>query len=154
MIHLESLTVRDFSEHDANEFQFYSEVIKSRREIKFRSPVTCFLGEHGSGKSTLIEVLAYAANSISFRSKSAKTDQTLATVRDLWQYFRLAWRKRTHKGFFLRAEDFFGYTKKMRQTQERRKFSVQDGRAFPSHRGFSRSDHFEFRRRADSRSKI
>jgi predicted ATPase len=47
-----------------------------------------------------------------------KTDKSLASVRALSRYFRLSWTKRTHKGFFLRAEDFFGYAKNMRQTQE------------------------------------
>ena len=27
---------------------------------------------------------------------------------------KLVWNKRTHRGFFLRAEDFFGYTKRLR----------------------------------------
>ncbi len=118
MIHLESLTVRDVSERYANEFPFYLEVVKSLREIQFTSPVTFFVGENGSGKSTVMEALACAVNSITVGSESVKTDKTLAAVRKLSQYFRLAWTKRTHKGFFLRAEDFFGYAKKVRQTQE------------------------------------
>jgi predicted ATPase len=118
MIHLESLSVREFSERDVNEFPFYLDVIKSLREIKFASPVTLFVGENGSGKSTLMESLACAVNSVTVGSESVKTDKTLAAVRKLSMCYRLAWKKRTHKGFFLRAEDFFGYAKKMRQTQE------------------------------------
>jgi predicted ATPase len=37
-------------------------------------------------------------------------------IRKLSQYFRLIWeKKRVRKGFFLRAEDFFGYAKRMAQ---------------------------------------
>ncbi len=118
MIHLESFSVREFSEQDAAVFPFYLNVIKSLREIEFSSPVTFFVGENGSGKSTLMESLACAVGSVAVGSESVKTDGTLAAVRKLSQYFRLVWTKRTHKGFFLRAEDFFGYAKKMKQTQE------------------------------------
>jgi predicted ATPase len=31
---------------------------------------------------------------------------------------RLSWRKRTHRGFFLRAEDFFGFARRMAHLQE------------------------------------
>ncbi len=118
MIHLKSLSVREFGERYTNEFPFYLEVIKSLHEIEFTSSVTFFVGENGSGKSTLMEALACAINSITIGSESVKTDKTLAAVRKLSEHFRLSWQKRTHKGFFLRAEDFFGYAKKMRQTQE------------------------------------
>ncbi|MBI2757969.1 MAG: AAA family ATPase [Chloroflexi bacterium] len=118
MIHLKSVSVREFNERDVAAFPFYLDVIKSLREIEFSSPVTFFVGENGSGKSTLMETLACAVNSVTVGSESVKTDKTLAAVRKLSMYFRLSWQKRTHKGFFLRAEDFFGYAKKMRQTQE------------------------------------
>ncbi|MBI1855986.1 MAG: AAA family ATPase [Chloroflexi bacterium] len=118
MIHLKSVSVREFNERDAAAFPFYLDVVKSLREIEFSSPVTFFVGENGSGKSTLMETLACAVNSVTVGSESVKTDKTLAAVRKLSMYFRLSWQKRTHKGFFLRAEDFSGYAKKMRQTQE------------------------------------
>jgi predicted ATPase len=118
MIHLKSVTVREFNTRDVDSFPFNLEVVKSLRGIEFSAPVTFFVGENGSGKSTILEALACAIESITVGSESVKTDKSLAAVRRLSQYFRLAWRKRTHKGFFLRAEDFFGYAKQMRQTQD------------------------------------
>jgi len=99
------------------------------REIEFRAPVTFFVGENGSGKSTVMEAMACAIGSVTVGSESVKTDKTLTAVRQLSQYFRLAWSKRTHKGFFLRAEDFFGYAKSMRHTQEelQKDLDVVDG---------------------------
>jgi predicted ATPase len=117
MIHLKSVAVREFHAHDVDSFPFNLEVVKSLREMEFSTPVTFFVGENGSGKSTILEALACAIESITVGSESVKTDKSLAAVRKLAQYFRLAWQKRTHKGFFLRAEDFFGYAKQMRQTQ-------------------------------------
>ena len=118
MLHLKSITVREFNSQDKDIFPFDLEIVKSLREIQFTSPVTFFVGENGSGKSTVMEALACAVESITVGSESVKTDKTLAPVRKLAQYFRLAWTKRTRKGFFLRAEDFFGYAKSMRMTRE------------------------------------
>ena len=118
MLHLKSITVREFNSHDKDIFPFDLEIVKSLHEIQFTSPVTFFVGENGSGKSTVMEALACAVESITVGSESVKTDKTLAPVRKLAQYFRLAWTKRTRKGFFLRAEDFFGYAKSMRMTRE------------------------------------
>jgi len=118
MLHLKSITVREFNSQDKDTFPFNLEIVKSLREIQFASPVTFFVGENGSGKSTVMEAIACAVESITVGSESVKTDKTLAPVRKLAQYFKLAWTKRTRKGFFLRAEDFFGYAKSMRQTKE------------------------------------
>jgi predicted ATPase len=118
MLHLKSITVREFNSQDKDTFPFDLEIIKSLREIQFTSPVTFFVGENGSGKSTVMEAIACAVESITVGSESVKTDKTLAPGRKLAQYFRLAWTKRTRKGFFLRAEDFFGYAKSMRETRE------------------------------------
>lgn len=118
MIHLQSLTPRPFLESETNEFPFTVPVIRSLAEIKFTAPVTFFVGENGSGKSTVMEALACAVESITVGSESVKTDKTLAPVRKLAKYFKLAWTKRTRKGFFMRAEDFFGYARSMRETRE------------------------------------
>ena len=118
MPHLKSISVREFGSRDTDSFPFTLEIVKSLREIQFTSAVTFFVGENGSGKSTVLETIACAAESITVGSESVRTDKSLAPLRKLAQYFRLAWTKRTRKGFFLRAEDFFGYAKSMRQTKE------------------------------------
>lgn len=118
MIHLKTITVREFSELDKDSFPFDLEIVKSLHEMQLTSPVTFFVGENGSGKSTILEAIACAVESITVGSESVRTDKTLAPIRKLAGYVRLAWNKRTRKGFFLRAEDFFGYAKSMRQTRE------------------------------------
>lgn len=118
MIHLKSIVVREFREADEKLYPFTLDVVKGLTEIQFASPVTFFVGENGSGKSTVLEAIACAVESITVGSESVKTDKTLAPLRNLAQYFRLAWNKRTRKGFFLRAEDFFGYARARRQTRE------------------------------------
>ena len=118
MIHLQSLTLRPFLDSDGGDFPFTVPVIRSLAEIQFKASVTFFVGENGSGKSTVMETLACAVESITVGSESVKTDKTLAPIRRLARYFKLAWTKRARKGFFMRAEDFFGYAHSMRATRE------------------------------------
>ena len=118
MIHLQSLTLRPSHESDAEIFPFTVPVVRTLDEIKFTMPITFFVGENGSGKSTVLEALACAVESITVGSESVKTDKTLAPIRQLSKQLKLSWTKRTRKGFFLRAEDFFGYAHAMRQTRE------------------------------------
>ncbi|HZU86885.1 MAG TPA: AAA family ATPase [Anaerolineaceae bacterium] len=118
MIHLKSIALRLWESQTNEEYPFNLPVVKSLEELSFTTPVTFLVGENGSGKSTVLEALACAAGSIAVGSESLRSDPSLATVRKLAGQMRLAWSKRTHKGFFLRAEDFFGYAKKMTQTRQ------------------------------------
>jgi predicted ATPase len=126
MVHLRSISVREYNSRDTDNFPFTLEIVRSLREMEFRAPVTFFVGENGSGKSTILEALACAVESITVGSESVKTDKSLEQLRRLAFYFRLTWTKRTRKGFFLRAEDFFGYAKQMRKTREEMQQELQN----------------------------
>ncbi len=118
MIHLRSFSLYHPEGPAESGFPFNLPITQSLEAIEFSAPVTFFVGENGSGKSTLLEALACAIGSITVGSESVKTDPSLAAVRRLANQIRLVWQKRTHKGFFLRAEDFFGYARKMAQTRQ------------------------------------
>jgi len=86
--------------------------------IDMTAPVTFFVGENGSGKSTLLEAVAVAAKSITVGSVQAVADSTLAAAHQLAREMRLVWSRRTHRGFYMRAEDFFGYAKAMQDSRD------------------------------------
>ena len=113
MIHLQSITRRVWKPDLDAEFPFSIPVIRSLETLEFKTSVTFFVGENGSGKSTLLEALACAVESVTVGSESVKTDRSLAPQRALAKYLKPVWTKRTRKGFFLRAEDFFGYAKQL-----------------------------------------
>ena len=94
-------------------FPFDVAVVRSIERLRFEAPVTFFVGENGSGKSTVLEALAVAARAVTAGSAEAVDDASLAGVRALADAFRLSWTARTHRGFYLRAEDFFGYAKRV-----------------------------------------
>jgi predicted ATPase len=113
MIHLRSFQLRPLPA--TREFPFSLPLLQKLEELRFEKPVTLLVGENGTGKSTLLEALACAAEMIVVGSESTKTDNSLRHARELAKYFKLSWTKRSRRGFFLRAEDFFGYAKRLNQ---------------------------------------
>lgn len=92
-------------------FPFTVPAVASLEALELDVPVTVFVGENGSGKSTLLEALAIACELPAVGSASPATDPTLEPQRRLARRLRLTWRVRERRGFFLRAEDFFGFQK-------------------------------------------
>jgi len=112
--HLRSLTYQP-PMNPQERFPFSLTVLQKFDGIEFTSPVTFFVGENGTGKSTLLEGLAVAIGSITVGSLRADQDNTLKHAQQLAEHFSLQWQIRTKKGFFLRAEDFFGYVKRLKE---------------------------------------
>jgi predicted ATPase len=86
-------------------------VVRALEKLSVDAAVTFFVGENGSGKSTILEGIAAAAKLPAVASVGVSDDETLSPQRALGRSLRLVWRQRTRRGFFLRAEDFFGFTK-------------------------------------------
>lgn len=99
----------------ASEFPFDVPALCGIDEVAFANPVTIFVGENGSGKSTLLEAMALLAKLPAVGSAEAADDRSLLLQRRLADTLRPVWRRRTHRGFFLRAEDFFGFVRRLRQ---------------------------------------
>ncbi len=114
MIHLRSVSIKSL-ENAPSTYPFNLPLIQQLPSINFQSPVTFFVGENGSGKSTLIETIAAAVGSIVVGSENIQKDKSMLPAKKLANHLQLVWNKRTHKGFFLRAEDFFGYARRMAQ---------------------------------------
>lgn len=89
-------------------YPFSIPAIKNIEEVTFTKPVTFFVGENGTGKSTIIEALAVASGfsaeggtknySFSTEDTTSKLADTITPVRGI---------KREKYGYFLRAESFY-----------------------------------------------
>jgi predicted ATPase len=97
----------------SDRFPFSVPVIRELTTLSFTSQVTFFVGENGSGKSTLLEAIAAAARLPAVGSADLTDDATLKLQRELAGVLRLTWNRMTSRGFFLRAEDFFGFAKRL-----------------------------------------
>ena len=111
MVHLRAISKKRVSPAQEGRFPFSVPVIRSLGELSLDAPVTFFVGENGSGKSTILEAIAAGAALPAIGSVGVQDDATLAGQRELARALTLVWRQRTRRGFFLRAEDFFGFTK-------------------------------------------
>jgi predicted ATPase len=118
-------------------FPFTVPAIRSLESLDVASAVTFFVGENGSGKSTLLEGIAAAARLPAVGSADVPRDDTLAAQRRLGKALRLSWIKKATRGFFLRAEDFFGFTKRL--AQERAGFQQRINELDDEYRGQDRS---------------
>lgn len=126
MPHLINIQLREIPERIRGQYPFNLPLLHGLDEMRFSAPVSFFVGENGSGKSTLLEALACAAEMITVGSESVKTDKSLVHARELAKYLRLAWTKRIHRGFFLRAEDFFGYAKRQNELRAEMETDLQE----------------------------
>ena len=82
--------------------------VKFLSELRFRKRVTFFVGENGTGKSTILEAIAVACG---FNPEGGSKNfrfETEATHSELYRHLKLTrGYKRERDGFFLRAESFY-----------------------------------------------
>ena len=126
MTHLRSVSRKNAG---GTGFPFDVPVIRALDALTFDSPVTFFVGENGSGKSTMLEAIALAAKLPTVGSAQAVDDETLKAQRALARTLKLTWNRKARNGFFLRAEDFFGFTKqlaKLRSEMQQRLLELED----------------------------
>jgi len=118
VVALRAVSLRRVDDDQRDRFPFDVPAIRSLTSIEFTTPVTFLVGENGSGKSTFLEAVAGAAGMIAVGSSDIDRDETLSAVRRLTDRLTLSWSKRTRRGFFLRAEDFFGFARRMAALRE------------------------------------
>ena len=116
-IHLESIQKRIWPHRLDKIFPFGLSFLQTLDRIEFITPVTILVGENGSGKSTFLEAIACASQLATIGSANINNDPSLQKIQRLANYLKLSWKKRTHRGFFLRAEDFFGFAKRMKSVE-------------------------------------
>jgi predicted ATPase len=91
-------------------------VVASLEALEFTTPVTFFVGENGSGKSTVLEGIAAGMHAIAVGSADFDQDDTLRAARQFATGFRFERRQQPRTRLFFRAEDIFGFTRRMLQT--------------------------------------
>jgi predicted ATPase len=120
-------------------FPFNLPLFQELGHLRLDAPVTFLVGENGSGKSTLLEGLAVATQRIAVGADNLADDESMEVARRLGQELRLVWSRRTALGFFLRAEDFFGYVRRLNQMQ--REVELEARQIQDTYRREQRSDY-------------
>lgn len=106
---------RNRSRDDAA-FPWTVPVVASLEALEFKTPVTFFVGENGSGKSTVLEGIAAGLRAIAVGSSDIKDDDSLRAAREFAAGFRFVRTGQPRTKLFFRAEDVFGFTRRMLRT--------------------------------------
>ena len=103
-------------------------------QLELEKPVTFFVGENGTGKSTLLEAIAVAYG---FNPEGGTKNFRFSTEdshSELWQSLTLVKRGYAKDGFFLRAESFYNVASNIDQMDREPSFG---GRVVDSYGGVS-----------------
>ncbi|MET3576077.1 AAA family ATPase [Bhargavaea ullalensis] len=103
---------------DSGRFPFDLPVIRQFGGMDFRTPVTIIAGDNGTGKTTLLEGIAAAADSILISREPMEGNASLAHAHELAEHLALSWSVKTRNGFFFRALDFVTYTIEVARMRE------------------------------------
>ena len=106
------------NELDKNSYLKGLPVIKflsKERELSFSSNVTFFVGENGTGKSTLLEAIAVAYGFNAEGGSKNFAFSTNATHSELFEHITIAKRGYARDGFFLRAESLYNVATNIEQ---------------------------------------
>ncbi len=95
-----------------NAYPFSLPIIKNLKDIPFPTQVTFFVGENGTGKSTILEAIAHHAGfgpeggskNINFKTSQESTYTGTDVLADR---LTLSWSRKPKNGYFFRAESFF-----------------------------------------------
>jgi predicted ATPase len=114
-----ALVVKRDQIEDPDAYPFSIPSLRDLEELTLDPAVTFFIGENGTGKSTLIESIAIAAKLNPEGGSRFLRVSTHDSLSPLHRYVRLVkGTRRIRDGFFLRAESFFNVATRLEQLQK------------------------------------
>ena len=99
--------------NDPHDYPWSVPALRRLDALSFSTPVTFLVGENGSGKSSLLEAIAAGLNVVVAGSADIARDPSLAAARRFAEDYRFAFKRHPRTRLFLRAEDVFGYVKRL-----------------------------------------
>lgn len=106
---LRSLEILRKNDINPNQYPFSIVAIKNLDTLEFKSNITFFVGENGSGKSTILEAIAYQCGFHTAGGSRNNLYEVDASHSVLGEHIRLSWLPKITNGFFLRAETFYHF---------------------------------------------
>ena len=117
---------------DITQFPWTIPLVASLETLEFATPVTFFVGENGSGKSTVLEGIAAGVHAVAVGSSDLERDDSLAAARAFASGYRFERRSQPRTKLFFRAEDVFGFTRRTLHTmRDLAAIEEEFRRAFP-----------------------
>lgn len=111
-----------FENENQHRYPYNLPVFKGLQEIQFKQPVTIFVGENGSGKSTILESIATSANSITIGGNHVISD----LAKELKRKVKLTWSIKTRKGFYFKGNDFIQFIDGVKDMKEESRAMIEE----------------------------
>lgn len=115
MLHLKAIA---YNFIPTDHYPYNLPIFQTLKEIEFQSPVSIFVGENGSGKSTILESIATAADSIPIGGSHPTSDWS--------KHLKLSWSVKTRKGFYFKATDFIQFIDEIKQMKQESKTAIDE----------------------------
>lgn len=100
------------------QYPFSTPVCSGLNRLEFTRPVTFIVGENGTGKTTLLEIMAALMKSVRIDQNSPSRSGKLALFDHMEKAFRIEMARKPLKNFFFKAEDFIKYIDALHQMRQ------------------------------------
>ncbi len=90
-------------------YPFHLPAYQGLERLELHQPITFFIGENGTGKSTLLEAIASLCEFPKSGGEMQAEEHSEAHDFPLDQVLRLSWMPKVRNGFFLRSETFYNF---------------------------------------------
>lgn len=105
-------------------FPFNIPAVRFAKNIEL-GKINIFIGDNGTGKSTLLESIAYEID-LPLIGGHIKEVKDFEAARILKPYLKIDWKRDTQVGFFFRAEDFSAFLDQVEKERAKLKAQLHD----------------------------
>ena len=109
--HVKSVTLLQEQFPTDQYYPFTLPIFNKTRHLTFDAPITLFVGENGTGKSTLLEALAIACGIHIWRTSEGTRYQVNRYEKELYKYIDVAWSDGHVPGAYFCSEIFKDFSR-------------------------------------------
>jgi len=110
-IYIRSVTLQHEKYPTVDHYPFTLPMIKASNRLVFDTPITLFVGENGTGKSTLLEAIVRASGVHIWSDPGGRRYQVNLYEKELYNYIKLEWANSSVPGSYFGSEVFKDFTK-------------------------------------------
>jgi len=103
-MHLEAVDLHPQAYPTTSRYPFNQDVFQKTKQIRFASPVTFFVGENGTGKSTLLRSLCYKCRIHIWEDPEGNRFEKNPYEKMLYRYISIQWKNGSVPGSFFSSE--------------------------------------------------
>lgn len=107
-------------EDNLSHYPFNIERINKLESFEFVTPITIFIGENGSGKTTFLESIVHLTNTVNLIP-----DKKLELGKKLSKSFSLVWNQKANRGFYLKSQSFITYIRDLEEMKAHTKNELE-----------------------------